>query len=198
MANVCCDDVYFYTDTNPEGLQALWEDLETAVILCRDPQKAWIGNLFQYKGIPASGISLRGTVTYMELGPQGILLNLEAAWAPLYDAYRTISAHYHVRFVLKCMEPGEGIYYNTDAAGSFFPEQYIISICNEKAVTPMGEKLSTHLEDGDVFLSDQELVDTFRGLGYNSGSLNELQVALEDVVEIHAFENPYGTENTAA
>ena len=28
MANICCDDVIFYTEGNPEGLYDLWEDLE--------------------------------------------------------------------------------------------------------------------------------------------------------------------------
>ncbi len=25
MANICCDDVIFYTEGNPEGLYDLWE-----------------------------------------------------------------------------------------------------------------------------------------------------------------------------
>lgn len=33
MANICCDDVIFYTEGNPEGLYDLWEDLETYIIL---------------------------------------------------------------------------------------------------------------------------------------------------------------------
>ena len=32
MANICCDDVIFYTEGNPEGLYDLWEDLETYII----------------------------------------------------------------------------------------------------------------------------------------------------------------------
>lgn len=28
MANICCDDVIFYTEGNPEGLYDLWEDLK--------------------------------------------------------------------------------------------------------------------------------------------------------------------------
>lgn len=35
MANICCDDVIFYTEGNPEGLYDLWEDLETYIILTR-------------------------------------------------------------------------------------------------------------------------------------------------------------------
>ena len=36
MANICCDDVIFYTEGNPEGLYDLWEDLETYIILNRN------------------------------------------------------------------------------------------------------------------------------------------------------------------
>ena len=45
MANICCDDVIFYTEGNPEGLYDLWEDLETYIILNQNPDLCWIGNL---------------------------------------------------------------------------------------------------------------------------------------------------------
>lgn len=31
MANICCDDVYFYSLDNPNGLNALWDDLNKAI-----------------------------------------------------------------------------------------------------------------------------------------------------------------------
>lgn len=31
MANICCDDVYFYSTDNPNGLNALWDDLNKAI-----------------------------------------------------------------------------------------------------------------------------------------------------------------------
>ena len=43
MANICCDDVIFYTEGNPEGLYDLWEDLETYIILNQNPDLCWIG-----------------------------------------------------------------------------------------------------------------------------------------------------------
>lgn len=66
MANICCDDVIFYTEGNPEGLYDLWEDLETYIILNQNPDLCWIGNLFSHKKIDSTGISLRGNVSYME------------------------------------------------------------------------------------------------------------------------------------
>jgi hypothetical protein len=51
MANICCDDVIFYTEGNPEGLYDLWEDLETYIILNQNPDLCWIGNLFSHKKI---------------------------------------------------------------------------------------------------------------------------------------------------
>ncbi len=49
MSNICCDDVYFYSQSNPEYLAALWEDLETSIAFCRNEDLAWIGNLFELK-----------------------------------------------------------------------------------------------------------------------------------------------------
>lgn len=51
-----------------------------------------------------------------------ILLSLETAWTPLYEAYQAIAAAYHVLFVMQSIEPGERIYYNTDEAHLFFPD----------------------------------------------------------------------------
>ena len=88
MANICCDDVIFYTEGNPEGLYDLWEDLETHIILNQNPDLCWIGNLFSHKKIDSTGISLRGNVSYMEWNDTYILLSLETAWTPLYEAYQ--------------------------------------------------------------------------------------------------------------
>ena len=90
MANICCDDVIFYTEGNPEGLYDLWEDLETYIILNQNPDLCWIGNLFSHKKIDSTGISLRGNVSYMEWNDTYILLSLETAWTPLYEAYQAI------------------------------------------------------------------------------------------------------------
>lgn len=92
MANICCDDVIFYTEGNPEGLYDLWEDLETYIILNQNPDLCWIGNLFSHKKIDSTGISLRGNVSYMEWNDTYILLSLETAWTPLYEAYQAIAA----------------------------------------------------------------------------------------------------------
>lgn len=114
MANICCDDVIFYTEGNPEGLYDLWEDLETYIILNQNPDLCWIGNLFSHKKIDSTGISLRGNVSYMEWNDTYILLSLETAWTPLYEAYQAIAAAYHVPFVMQSIEPGERIYYKSD------------------------------------------------------------------------------------
>ena len=37
MANICCDDVIFYTEGNPEGLYDLWEDLDSVSRLIQNP-----------------------------------------------------------------------------------------------------------------------------------------------------------------
>ena len=57
-------------------------------------------NLFSHKKIDSTGISLRGNVSYMEWNDTYILLSLETAWTPLYEAYQAIAAAYHVPFVI--------------------------------------------------------------------------------------------------
>lgn len=199
MSNICCDDVCFHAGSNPKGLQNLWDDLEASIMICSNPDKAWIGNLFRYKRMPTSGIGLRGTVTYMERNAEGILLDLSTAWSPLYDAYHAIARHYSVPFVCKSVEPGCGIYFNTDAAGDVFPEKYIITIGDEDAVAPVGKKITEALEDGDVFSCEQELLNAFRSLGYAASSAKELEALLEDDgIDVHEFINPYAAENAAA
>lgn len=190
MANICSDDVYFYSDNNPEGLQHLWEDLEASID--RNPIRSFIGSLFEYKKIPTDGVCLRGMVTYRERNDDGILLDLSTAWSPLYDAYRAIAAYYEVEFVCKSIEPGVGIYFNTDRNGRFFPEEYMITIEDGDEVTPLGKKVTDVLEDWAVYESGQKLMDTFHNLGYKASSLDELELLLgEQNICIHAFENPY-------
>ena len=62
MANICCDDVYFYSQSNPEHLAALWEDLETSIVFCSNEDLAWIGNLFELKNIPTEYLPVSGTL----------------------------------------------------------------------------------------------------------------------------------------
>lgn len=197
MANVCCDDVYFYSDTNSSGLQTLWEDLETCIIFCPDPDKAWIGNLYKYKGISTDGISLRGTVGYLEKNDHNILLSTDTAWAPLFEAYQRIADTYGVDFVMRGIEPGEGIYFNTDHSGQYFPERYILSIADEELLTPAGIPIKDRLEYGETFENDTTLFQRFTELGYHADTIDKLNLLLEDVeITIHPFEDPYSSDDS--
>lgn len=197
MANVCCDDVYFYSDANSSGLQTLWEDLETCIIFCSDPDKAWIGNPFEYKGISTDGISLRGTVGYLKKNDHNILLSTDAAWAPLFEAYRRIADTYGVDFVMRGIEPGEGIYFNTDHSGQYFPERYILSIADEELLTPAGIPIKDKLEYGETFENDTTLFQRFTELGYHADTIDKLNLLLEDVeITIHPFEDPYSSNDS--
>lgn len=198
MANVCCDDVIFYADDNPDGLQCLWEDLESAIVICLDADKSSIGNLFQLKGIDTSGIGLRGSVIYMERTCESILVELETAWSPLYEAYSAIADSYDVSFVLKAIEPGCLIYYNTDIDGRYFSEKYIISIEDKSFKTPSDIMICKKLEYGDVFETDQGLLKAFAALGYHAESVTALLAMLQDTgITIHTFTNPYQSEMAA-
>ena len=192
MANICCDDVYFYSQSHPEYLTALWEDLETSIIFCRNEDLAWIGNLFRLKNISTDGISLRGTVIYMERNDDNILLGTSAAWSPLYDTYHAIAEAYQVDFVMQSIEPGCNIYINTDHSGQYFPDHYAVSIEDESYLTPADIPIGRKLEYGELFTTKAVLLERFAELGYPANTLEMLDTLLEDTgIEIHCFEDPY-------
>lgn len=192
MANICCDDVYFYSESHPEYLTALWEDLETSIIFCRNEDLAWSGNLFRLKNISTDGISLRGTVIYMERNDDNILLGTSAAWSPLYDTYHAIAEAYQVDFVMQSIEPGCNIYINTDHSGQYFPDHYAVSIEDESYLTPADIPIGRKLEYGELFTTKAVLLERFAELGYPANTLEMLDTLLEDTgIEIHCFEDPY-------
>ena len=192
MANICCDDVYFYSESHPEYLTALWEDLETSIIFCRNEDLAWIGNLFRLKNISTDGISLRGTVIYMERNDDNILLGTSAAWSPLYDTYHAIAEAYQVDFVMQSIEPGCNIYINTDHSGQYFPDHYAVSIEDESYLTPADIPVGKKLEYGELFTTEAALLERFAELGYPANTLEMLDTLLEDTgIEVHSFEDPY-------
>ncbi len=192
MSNICCDDVYFYSQSNPEYLAALWEDLETSIAFCRNEDLAGIGNLFELKGIPTEGISIRGTVIYMERNPDNILLSTSAAWSPLYEAYQAIAKAYQVDFVMQSIEPGCNTYINTDYSGQYFPDHYAVSVEDEAFLTPAGIPVGEKLEHGELFITDAALLERFAEMGYPADTLEMLDTLLEDTrMEVHCFEDPY-------
>ena len=192
MANICCDDVYFYSQSNPEHLAALREDLETSIVFCRNEDLAGIRNLFELKGIPTESLSLRGTVIAMERNPDNILLSTSAAWSPLYGAYHAIAEAYQVDFVMQSIEPGCRTYINTDHSGQYFPDHYAVSIQDETFLTPTGIPVSEKLEYGELFTTDAALLEHFAEMGYPADTLKMLETLLEDTrMEVHCFEDPY-------
>lgn len=196
MANICCDDVYFYSESNPENLNALWEDLEASIVFCHDETLAWLGNLFQFKNIPTDGISLRGTVIYMERNEDSILLSTSAAWSPLYDAYCAIADVYQLSFVMQSIEPGCGIYINTDHSGRYFPDHYTLSVDDEDYITPAGVPVYDKLEYGEMFSADADLLGRFTEIGYHADTIADLNLLLEDTgITIHTFTDPYSSQN---
>lgn len=192
MANICCDDVYFYSQSNPEHLAALWEDLETSIVFCRNEDLAGIGNLFELKGIPTEDFSLRGTVISMERNQDNIFLSTSAAWFLLYDAYHASAEAYQVDFVMQSIEPGCNIYINTDHSGQYFPDHFAVSIEDESYLTPADIPVGKKLEYGELFTTEAALLERFAELGYPANTLEMLDTLLEDTgIEVHCFEDPF-------
>ena len=190
MANICSDDVCF-SDDNPEGIASLWKDLETAITPGYKDDLGNIRRLFLHAGIATDGISLRGTIIDMEKNDTRILLSLDTAWRPLHDAYTAIANTYGVSFVMRSMEPGCGIFYNTDDTGNTFPDRYCVT--GETSIdTPCGIPLEEKVDYGTSFSSENALMETFHDLGYPEETLEALAGTLDGQgVYIHSYINPY-------
>ena len=190
MANICSDDVCF-SDDNPEGIASLWKDLETAITPGYKDDLGNIRRLFLHAGIATDGISLRGTIIDMEKNDTRILLSLDTAWRPLHDAYTAIANTYGVSFVMRSMEPGCGIFYNTDDTRSTFPDRYCVT--GETSIdTPCGIPLEEKVDYGTAFPSENALMETFHDLGYPEETLEALAGTLDEQgVYIHSYINPY-------
>lgn len=191
MANVCSDNVFFFSDDNPDGIAALWKDLEAAITPGYRDNLGDIKRLFRKKGLPTDALSLNGTITHMTQKEGGILLELDTAWHPLYEAYQVLADAYQLFFVMESTEPGCGIFYNTDDSGIFFKGQYCVT-GDMDLVTPCGRGLCDRVDYGETFSSETELLARFRKLGFRQKSLTELADTLEKSgVYIHSFFNPY-------
>ena len=166
MANLCLDDVYFYSDEHPERIQELWEDLEASIILstCK-PDDRWFGNILQYKSINTENIYLRGSVC---------------------------ADTYGVSFVMQSIEPGFEIYENTDDTGRFFCDRYSIRYENESFTTPSGQPISQIIECEEFFTSSESVLERFESAGYHAATLTELKEKLEGTgITIYEFKNSY-------
>lgn len=191
MANVCSDNIFFFSDDNPDGIKALWSDLEASITPGYHDNLGDIKRLFSKKGISADALSLNGTITDMTQTDGGILLELDTAWRPLYDAYQVLADAYHLFFVMESTETGCGIFYSTDDTGILFKSRYCVTGDTE-IVTPCGRKLYERVDYGETFSSEAELLARFRKLGFRQKSLTALTDTLEKCgVYIHSFFNPY-------
>ena len=150
-----------------------------------------IERLFLHAGLSTEGINLRGTVVAMERTDHAVQLSLDTAWRPLHDAYTALTAAYGIQFVMESIEPGCGIFFNTDDDGIAFSDRYCVT-GDTSVVTPSGLVLWEKLEYGDTFSSENVLLQHFRDLGYKADTLETLTKTLdEQEVYIHSFINPY-------
>lgn len=191
MANTCCDDVYFFSDNNSDGLDALWQDLIACITPGYKDDLGHIERLFVHARLSTDGINLRGTVVAMERTDHAIQLSLDTAWRPLYDAYLALASYYDLQFVMESIEPGCGIFYNTDDAGIFFSDRYCVT-GDTSIVTPCGILLEEKVDYGTSFPSENALMEKFHDLGHQEETLETLAGTLEEQgVYIHSYINPY-------
>lgn len=195
MPNICCDTIAFYVDniSNSDILRKFEKDLDHCYSVSNCNR--WIGILFEYLHISADHLHLRGELIHMEYQDDYIFLDVDAAWYPLYHAYKILAEYYGLHFVLQAEEPGADIYINTDVYGLYLPTRYRIFLKkNADAIGTLYEKLfKEHLQDELIhtefyFSEEEELFLWFGAFGIVVSNLDELQQKLDsNYVQLYIY-----------
>lgn len=97
-----------------------------------DPHgRVWLADVLAAAGIQEPAVSTRGWLTGWKRDGDAIRLCAEAAWDawPLVetvDAVLSQDEYRGARLCLRAEEPNSGLFVNTDADGTYFPERYYL------------------------------------------------------------------------
>lgn len=196
MANICCDTVVFYPEHEADlsSLHKFGNDLETCYPEHTASSDSWIGILLEYLHISTDGLYVRGDVICTDIQKDYIVLDLDAAWHPLFEVYQALAQYYNLSFVMQSEEPGSNIFVNTDANGFFLNTRYriLLYLENDSAGTPY-EKLFQEQTDTDFyFASEEDVLSWFSTYGIAVESLEELNDTLDtDFVQFQVYNLSY-------
>jgi len=137
MPNWCSSKYAFYADDeNKDELLRLHNNLsgimKTPSEVENGFEPGWLGKVAIKHGIDWESLPCKGTIEHLDRYKPGgnfFTLNAETAWSPTEELWETVIARYEgISFVYIAEEAGNGIFTNTDAAGTFFPEKYLFEI----------------------------------------------------------------------
>lgn len=193
MPNVCMDTVVFYSDApSSEGIRKMRKAVKACYPIPRAHSKNDMCRFFEYLGIPAESLYLRGEVKGYTFKDSSIELACDSANMPMADAYDALSRHFNLEMVFMSEEPGNCLYYNTDTDGRFLKTRYRIVLSDER---PEDGSLDQLFEfagtDRDFcFSCEPEVLQWLREKGnIQAGSIQELPALMDmDYLSIYEYE----------
>ena len=195
MANQCMDTVVFYAEHNRQeaGLARLAEAFMACYPEGRKPEDSAFGRILMWLGIQTKGIHTRGDVICHGMDGEEFWMECEAAWTPMYNAYRAIAEYFGVEFVMRAEEPGFHIYVNTDTTGNHLPDRYKVFLAEKPKDGSLDAVFDMASGEKELyFLSDEDVLDWFSGGGIRAASLRELQSMLDkEYACIYEFDDTY-------
>jgi hypothetical protein len=94
--------------------------------------KNWLGNVAELFGKPWQDIDCKGTFDIHDAREDHLGFSTETAWADCEELWRFVCSHYKtLKFYYRAEECGCCYYVTNDDEGKYFPERYILDICDD-------------------------------------------------------------------
>jgi hypothetical protein len=190
MPNWCYNNIAFYQeDGGNDILNAFYADIQKYQNY-KDPETGnysdWVGHYLQANRIDTETLYCRGFFNDCELYDNHVRVDMETAWSPLPEVWDLMAAKYDLSYVYISEECGMSIYINTDTEGRFFTTRYMINSfdvdyleLDSETMSKYGALLRDIGSDSAYYDSLEEVVDDFKGFGFDATDLESLNKRLE-------------------
>jgi len=138
MPNWCDTKFVFYGNKNEilEFYNRLKRILDSPNHISNKFKKSWLGNILMDYGFDWENAPCRGNVddiaddVTVEGNEACFSLNTTSAWSPLTEMWDLIlkKEYPSVKYVYLAIEPGAGIFINTDTSGKYLPEKHLLDL----------------------------------------------------------------------
>jgi len=138
MPNWCDTKFVFYGNKNEilEFYNRLKRILDSPNHISNEFKKSWLGNILMDYGFDWENAPCRGNVddiaddVTVEGNEACFSLNTTSAWSPLTEMWDLIlkKEYPSVKYVYLAIEPGSGIFINTDTSGKYLTEKYLLDL----------------------------------------------------------------------
>ena len=181
MPHWCSNSIAFYQeDKENDRLRQLADDIRRYVNYKKKGSDRWIGALLEAKGVSTENMRCRAFVTDVTVFSDHVQLDMESAWRPLPTVHEKIAELYNLKQVYVAEEISDDLYVNTDLAGTYFGDRYVLDNCEVDEI----KKEFGDISEYESALKHIELSDRY------FSSLDKLISVCEDFhVELKTFED---------